>query len=250
MEMEMDAEVDSTRALVNHWRIFRLIGLYPPNGDTLWGRHYRIYSALVFVHFNVLISVSFMGNLLLSNTLETICENLCTAIPHLIYVLKLFNVVWMRRPLLYSHQVFRRLDGRLRSVEERRIVAEGIALAQFIFRQVYRGAIFANVLGILYIVVSSERALMYSTWIPWNWQTSSASIYLATVTWHMISLGENWLVVLVITTYPGMYLILLSAHTKALAHRLSCLGYDSRQTRGQVEQLLIGCIRDHQTILQ
>ncbi|KAH8238181.1 hypothetical protein KR032_000876 [Drosophila birchii] len=249
MAASKQLKVDSTRALINHWRIFRLVGLHPPDSGSWWGRHYRIYSAVWNFFFHILIFVSFVVNFLLSNSLESFCESLCLTMPDTLYMLKLVNVGRMRRQMLHSHEVLRYLDGRLSSEKERRIIDEGIARADFIFRQTGRGFASVVVVGSLYIIMSSERTLMYPTWIPWNWQSSSTLVFLTTVIVHTLALAENAMAVLNLSTYPATYLILLSVHTKALACRVSRLGYDSRQAREEVDQRLIGCIRDHQAIV-
>ncbi|KAH8280733.1 hypothetical protein KR054_004952 [Drosophila jambulina] len=246
---EAEVEVDSTRALVHHWRIFRLIGLDPPNGNTWWSRHYRLYSVVWNLIFHVCISVSFAVNFLLSNSIESFCESLCVAMPHTLYMLKIVNVARMRRQMLHSHRVLRRLDRRISSEHERRIIDEGVARSDYMLVQTGRGFASVIVVGVLYITLSSERTLMYPTWIPWNWRSSSTSVFLATVTAHTLALVENCMTVLNLSTYPGTYLILLSVHTKALAWRVSRLGYDPRQTREEVHQLLVSYIRDHQKIL-
>ncbi|XP_020808247.1 odorant receptor 19a [Drosophila serrata] len=244
-----EVEVDSTRALIQHWRIFRLVGLHPPDGATWWGRHYRIYSIVWNFIFHICILTSFVVNFLLSNSLESFCESLCVAMPHTLYMLKLVNVGRMRRKMMHSNRLLRHLDGRLNCDQERRVIKEGVAQANFFFRQTGRGFVCVIIVGILYVIISSERTLMYPTWVPWNWQSSSTSVFVATATAHSMAIIENALVVLNLCTYPDTYLIMLSAHTKALAWRVSRLGHDSRQTREEVYQRLIGCIRDHQTIL-
>ncbi|KAH8303144.1 odorant receptor 19a-like [Drosophila kikkawai] len=245
-----EVEVDSTRALIHHWRVFRISGLHPPDGNTWWGRHYRIYSAVWNLIFHICLSVSFGVNFLLSNSLETFCESLCVAMPHTLYMLKMVNVERMRPQMLHSHRVLRCLDKRLSSEQERSIIREGVARAEYINVQTGRGFASVVIIGILYIAMSSERTLMYPSWVPWNWQSGSTSVFLATVIAHTLALGENAMTVHNLSIYPGTYLILLSVHTKALALRVSRLGHDSHQTREETHQLLIGCIRDHQTILQ
>ncbi|XP_016970113.1 putative odorant receptor 19b [Drosophila rhopaloa] len=241
-------KVDSTRALVDHWRIFRLTGLNPPARNTVWGRHYSAYSLVWNVVFHLCMWVSFTVNFLLSNSLETFCESLCVAMPHTLYMLKQFNVYRMRGELLHSHQVLRHLDSRLRSSAESQIVGEGIARAEFIFRILGRGVLGVIVVGILYIVLANEPTLMYPSWIPWNW-TSSSSSYLLTVALHTCGIIATAAVVLNLSTYPGTYLLLLGAHTKALAWRVGKLGHGRPLPADRVQALLVGYIQDHQIIV-
>nr|XP_016923816.2 putative odorant receptor 19b [Drosophila suzukii] len=242
-------KVDSTRALVSHWRIFRLTGLHSPSKETLWGRHYRAYSIVWNVTFHFCMWVSFSVNFLLSKSLETFCESLCVALPHTLYMLKSFNVYLHRDEMLSSHRLLRHLDRRSCSPEETRIIDEGVAKAAFVFRVLKHCVMGVMFVGILYIVMASEPTLMYPSWIPWNWEDSTAA-YLPTVTLHTFALMETAMVVLNLTTYPGTYLILVSAHTKALAWRVAKLGHDQQLPADRVQELLIGYIQDHQVILK
>ncbi|XP_016923949.3 putative odorant receptor 19b [Drosophila suzukii] len=242
-------EVDSTTALVIHWRIFRLTGLHPPSKETLWGRHYRAYSIVWNMVFHFCVSVSFSVNFLLSNSLETFCEGLCVVLPHTLYMVKSFNVYLHRDEMLRSHRLLRHLDRRLSSPDDSRIIDEGMAKAEFMFRFLMRCLLGVICVGILYIALASEPTLMYSSWIPWNWKDSTAA-YLPTVILHTFALMETAMVVLNLTTYPGTYLILVSAHTKALAWRVAKLGHDQQLPADRVQELLIGYIQDHQVILK
>ncbi|KAH8421428.1 hypothetical protein KR009_007471 [Drosophila setifemur] len=245
---EEDLKVDSTRAVVNHWLIFRVIGVHPPTKKTFWGRHYLIYSLLWTSFFHICMSISMVVNFLQSTSLETFCESICVAVPHTLYMLKLVNVWRKRSMLLDTHRVLQHLDSRLRSREERRIVAEGVERAEFIFRSIYRAIIVVIILGITYISKSSERALMYPSWIPWNWK-DNFSIFVVTATVHTCGIIETSVLVLNMSTYPGTYLILLSAHLKALACRLSGLGHGDSLSQDQAQLCLVDYIREHKILL-
>ncbi|EDV46779.1 odorant receptor 19a [Drosophila erecta] len=241
-------KVDSMKALASHWRIFRIIGVYPPARTTVWGRHYTAYSVVWNVVFNACLWVSFSVNLLQSNSLQTFCESFCLTLPHTIYLLKLTNVRRMRDGLIRSHQVLRHLDSRLGSSDERQILKAGIDHAMLIFRTILTGVVSTLSVGIIYMAVSSEPTVMYPSWIPWNWR-DSWSTYLSTVLLHTSAIFANAATVLNLTTYPGTYLILVSAHAKALALRVSKLGYDTSVPADRVQAILIGYIHDHQSIL-
>ncbi|EDW56245.1 putative odorant receptor 19b isoform X2 [Drosophila sechellia] len=243
------AKVDSTRALVNHWRIFRIIGVHPPGKRTVWGRHYTAYSMMWNVTFHFCIWLSFSVNLLQSNSLETFCESLCVAMPHTLFMLKLINVGRMRGEMIRSHRVLRHLDRRLGCADERRIIVAGIEQAEFIFRTILRGIVCTVTVGIVYMAVASEPTLMYPSWIPWNWRDSSSS-YLSTAMLHTTAIMANATAVLNLCTYPGTYLILVSAHTKALALRVSKLGYGTPLPAVRMQAILVGYIHDHQIILR
>ncbi|KAH8367776.1 hypothetical protein KR084_002707 [Drosophila pseudotakahashii] len=242
------AEVDSTRALVSHWCIFQIIGLHSPARETMWGRHYRAYSIVWNLSFHVCMWVSFVVNFLLSNSLENFCETLCLAVPHTLYMLKLINVYLRRDETLHIHRLLRYLDGRLGCSDEYRIIGKGVAAAEFIFRLFCRAVVGVVALGILYISLASEPTLMYASWIPWNWKDTT-SAYLSTVILHTFALMETAMVVLNLSTYPCTYFILVSAHTKALAWRVSRLGHGQALPAHQTQALLLGYIQDHQIIL-
>ncbi|EDX02056.2 putative odorant receptor 19b [Drosophila yakuba] len=242
------AKVDSSHALVSHWRIFRLIGAHPADKETFWGRHYTAYSVVWNVGFHVCLFISFTVNLMQSNSLETFCESLCVTMPHTLYMLKLINVYRMRDEMIRSHRVLNHLDRRLGSSEERRIVGANIELAKFVFRHFSRGVISIIIVGILYMAMANEPTLMYPSWIPWNWRDST-SVSLPTAILHTSALIANATTVTNLCTYPGTYLILVSAHTKALALRVSKLGHGTPLPAARIQAILIGCIHDHQTIL-
>ncbi|XP_037725216.1 putative odorant receptor 19b [Drosophila subpulchrella] len=242
-------EVDSTRALVSHWRIFRITGLHPPPKETLWGRHYSTYSIVWNVAFHFCVWLSFSVNFMMSNSLETFSESLCVALPHTLYMMKSFNVYLHRDEMLHSHRMLRHLDRRLSSPIDARIIVEGVAKAKFMFRVLLRCVAGVVFLGILYIAMASEPTLMYPSWIPWNWKDTTAA-FLPTVILHTFALMETSMVVLNSTTYPGTYLILVSAHTKALAWRVARLGNDQPLPADRMQELLIGYIQDHQVILK
>ncbi|XP_043659709.1 putative odorant receptor 19b, partial [Drosophila teissieri] len=242
------AKVDSTQALVSHWRIFRLTGAHPPDKRTVWGRHYTAYSVVWNVVFHVFLGISFLVNLFQSNSLEAFCESLCVTMPHTLYMLKLINVFRMHDEMIRSHRVLCHLDRRLGSSEERRIIGAGIELAKFIFRHFSRGVVCIVVVGIAYIAMANEPTLMYPSWIPWNWRDSTSG-YLSAAILHTSALIANATSITNLCTYPGTYLILVSAHTKALALRVSKLGYGTPLPAVRIQAILIGYIHDHQTIL-
>ncbi|XP_016949674.1 putative odorant receptor 19b [Drosophila biarmipes] len=242
-------KVDSTKALVNHWRIFRVSGLHPPAKSTLWGRHYRAYSIAWNVVFRFCVWLSFSVNFLQSKSLETFCESLCVALPDTLYMLKSLNFYLNRGEMLHSHRMLRHLDRRLGCSDDVRIVAEGVAGAEAIFRILGRCVVGILCLGIVYIIMASEPTLMYPSWIPWNWKDSTAAFLMAVIP-HTFGLMVTAMEVLNLTTYPCTYLILVSAHTKALAWRVARLGHHPPLAAEEVQQLLVGYIQDHQVILR
>ncbi|XP_017041895.1 putative odorant receptor 19b [Drosophila ficusphila] len=249
MEVDSVNSVDSTRPLMNIWLMFRIIGVHPPSRETLWGRYYGAYSIVWNVTFQAFLWVSFFVNFLLSDTMEKFCESFCVTMPHTLYLVKVWSVYRMRRRLLHNMDVLRHLDGQLNGLEEAQIICEGVAKSEFIFRFISRALSVVVTLGILSVAMASERTLVYPTWIPWNWKDSSRSVYLATVVYHITALITTNLLVISVFTYPGTYLILVSAHTKALAFRVARLGRGRPRPPEQVEEQLVGCIRDHHVIL-
>ncbi|XP_039498536.1 putative odorant receptor 19b [Drosophila santomea] len=242
------AEVDSSQALVNHWRIFRIIGAHPAEKGTFWGRHYTAYSVVWNFCFHICLCISFTVNLMQSNSLDTFCEGLCATMPHTLYMLKLINVYRMRDEMIRSHRVLNHLDSRLGTAEERRIVGANIELTKFVFRHFSRGVTSIVIVGILYMAMANEPTVMYPSWIPWNWRDST-SVFLPTAILHTSAIIANALMVSNLCTYPGTYLILVRAHTKALALRVSKLGHGTPLSAARMHALISECIHDHQSIL-
>ncbi|KAH8325517.1 hypothetical protein KR067_000498 [Drosophila pandora] len=244
--------VDSTAALKLHWRIFRVMGIHPPKGrESFFGQHYRSYSIFWNVTFNVSMSLSMVVNFLMSNSLESFCDSLSVAMPHTIYMLKLLNVWAVRDRLLQTHRILRYLDTRLCSPAERRIVrTKGIRRSHRLHMTIMIAVGFVFGCGIAYIILSSERTLMYPSWIPWQWKESTTAVFVSTVVVHTVFLAETAVVVYTVATYPCTYLILLSAHTRALACRFARLGHSARETEQQTHLRLLDYIQDHQKLLQ
>ncbi|KAH8304673.1 hypothetical protein KR018_003057 [Drosophila ironensis] len=254
LQFERHLNVNSEQALVIHWRIFRLIGVHPPEEgmDTIWGGHYTVYAVVWTLLFHVCMSISMVVNFLLASSLESLCDALCVAMPHTLYMLKLLNVWQVRHKLLHTHSILRHLDTRLESIEEYRIVGDGLSQSRTILRVLAKAIVSVFVVGILYIVLSTERTLMYPSWIPWNWK-DNYTVFVATVVGHCIVLVETAVVVFNVGSYPGTYLILLSVHIRALAFRLARLGHAPgrcRESAEEAEERLVGYIRDHQKIVQ
>lgn len=244
--------VISTAALKLHWRIFRVMGIHPPQDrESLWGRHYRTYSIFWNVTFHVSMSLSMVVNFLMSNSLESFCDSLSVAMPHTIYMLKLLNVWAARDRLLQTHPILRRLDTRLCSAAERRIVrTKGLRWSNRLLLTILIAIGGVFVCGIAYIILSSERTLMYPSWIPWQWKESTTTVFVVTVAVHTGCLAETAVVVYTAATYPCSYMVLLSAHTQALAYRFARLGHSAQETRQQTHRRLVDYIEDHQKLLQ
>ncbi|KAH8278120.1 hypothetical protein KR026_005357 [Drosophila bipectinata] len=244
--------VDSTRPLKLHWLIFRVMGVHAPKGrESLWGRHYRTYSIFWNVTFHLCMSLSMVVNFLMSNSLESFCDSLSVAMPYTIYMLKLVNVWAARDRLLQTHHILRYLDTRLCSATERRIVrTKGIRRSHRVLWNIFIGVAAVFICGIAYIILSSERTLMYPSWIPWQWKESRTAVFVSTVAAHTGCLAETAVLVYNVATYPCTYLILLSAHTRALACRFARLGHSARETQQQTHLRLLDYIWDHQMLIQ
>lgn len=248
MADEMLSDIDSTRAFQYQWCFWRLIGLHPPAGDSLWARHYGAYSIVVNVLPTMCMPVSFYFECFFSRSLTEFCEAFYLAAITFVQQLKLLNVIRVRGHLLEMHGVLRQLDGRLQSSSERQVICDRIDESNKICLYVLRLflAVFAS--GICFAVFGPERQLPFPSWTPWDWQQSQSSYAL---TFTMQSLGIFLLALIAANndTYPVVYLIMVAAHCKALALRIAKLGYMG-MTQEQTHLQLIECIKDHQIILQ
>ncbi|XP_001354948.2 putative odorant receptor 19b [Drosophila pseudoobscura] len=241
--------VDSMSAFRYHWQIWRVMGMHPADPQTLWGRHYTLYGIVWNAFFRLGMALSLVVNFLLSTSLESFCESLSVAVPHTVANLKVFFLWRMRQQILQTHPILHHLDGRIGSLAEKQSILEGIDRAYFTFISFLRAIIFILVVGILILCLSNDRPLLYPSWMPWNYKDSSFTVYAMTVCLHSVGIIENALLVCNVDTYPGSYLNMLAAHTQALAHRVSRLGYDPRLTRSQACDRLRSCIKDHQIIM-
>lgn len=244
----MLTEVDSTRAFRYQWYFWRCIGLHPPEGDSLWARHYRAWSIVVNVLPAICVPVSFYLECLHSRSLTEFCESFYLAVVTLVQQMKLLNVMRVRGHLLELQGIMRQLDGRLQSTPERQVIRDKIDESQKICLYVLRLFMLVLASGICFAVCSAERQLPFPSWTPWDFQ-ESLGIYALTFAIQLAGVFPLALIAASNDTYPLVYLIMVAAHCKALAVRIAELGHNAL-SQEQTHQQLLACIQDHQTILQ
>ncbi|KAH8416829.1 hypothetical protein KR222_006456, partial [Zaprionus bogoriensis] len=241
--------VDSTRAFTYQWRLWRVLGMHPPEADTFWARHYSSYTLAYILVFNGCVPLSFYLECVLSSNLTEFCETFYLAALIAVEQLKFANVWHVRGQLKRLHMILNRLDARLKSQAERHIIREHIGRSRRIFLWLFR--LFLLIIGsaVLFVLCNAEQELPFPAWYPWDWQ-SSRRVYMMTITMQMLGIIALALMTLNNDTYPVSYLIMVAGHYRALALRISLLGYGPMRSHGRQScRQLIECIEDHKTIL-
>ncbi|XP_068141445.1 odorant receptor 19a-like [Drosophila tropicalis] len=221
----MPDEVDSMRAFNHHWNLWQLFGMHPPRSKTLWHRYYKIYSVVIITYCFILTPMTLIGQVFVATSLASICEGICVAAPDAFEVLKLANVWRIRDQLQESHRIFRQLDRRLRTQSERQAIHATIRLAKRIFVSIF--IVFITLLGtgIMNVLSSKDRILIFPSWIPWDYKKNE-KVFLLTSIFNLLGLFMNALCALNNDSYPVTYLTMVAAHLEALSIRASRIGHN------------------------
>ncbi|EDW78264.2 uncharacterized protein Dwil_GK16337 [Drosophila willistoni] len=239
----------STRAFDHHWILWQLFGMHPPKRKALWHRYYTIYSVVIISYCFIFIPMTLIGQALAATSLASICEAICVAAPDAFEVLKLANVWRIRDQLQESHTIFRQLDKRLSTRSERQVIHGTVRLAKRIFKATFVVFMILLATGIINIIISKDRILIFPAWIPWDYK-KNGDVFLLTVIFNFLGLLMNALCALNNDSYPVTYVTMVAAHLEALSIRASRIGHDRELLERQHRQHLIECIQDHQLILK
>ncbi|XP_030378906.1 putative odorant receptor 19b [Scaptodrosophila lebanonensis] len=242
--------VDSTRAMDYHWLLWRYMGLNPPNlDDGLLMRLYNVHRIVWNFLFAVCFPLTILINCFVSESFMELCENLFVALPDSFAIIKYANLWRVRGQLKQVHQILRRLDGRLHTLEEQAIILSAERQCKRIFKAVI--ILFTEILFNAGLVVywSPTRQLLFPSWFPWNWWETRQR-FMATLLLQLVGLLMHALIVAGNDTNPQAYLTMVAAHIKALSMRISSLGHEVGQSQEQVYLSLRDCIEDHIIILE
>lgn len=240
--------VSSKRAFDYQWYILRVYGLHRPENNTFWARHYKAYGIVYNLVFNGWVPLSLYLECLTSSDIVEFCESFYISALVAVEQLKFANVWRVRGQLKRLHVILDHLDGRLRREAERQIIRDHVERTKIIFLWLFR--LFCVILGsaALFVLCNGEvEELPFPGWYPWNYRSSRLT-HLLTSTLQILSMSSLALMTLNNDTYPVSYLTMVAAQYRALALRISLLGYDMA-TREQAYQQLIECIKDHKSIL-
>ncbi|XP_073831196.1 odorant receptor 2a-like [Musca autumnalis] len=251
-------KIHTWQAFRYHWILWKCCGLQPPKRDSKWFKPYLIYAIVLNVTVTLMFPITLIIDLILSQSLTELCENLYVTITDVTCNLKFINVFTVRHKLWEVRRILEHLDERANSPEQRRELRVGIQTSHKWFMAFLRFYTCAVITSQLVVYLSKERVLMYSSWFPWDWKASKRNFLFAhcyqvyTVTVQTVqNLGSD--------TYPQAYIVILIAHIRALGLRIKALGSSlssSSATAGTSRQFtddelygeLVDCVKDHKII--
>lgn len=237
-------------AFENHWILWKCCGLKPPKRDSKWFKPYIVYAVLLNVTTTVFFPVTLIVDLILSQNLSELCENLYVTITDVICNLKFINVFMVRHKLLEVRSILDRLDVRANSNEQKRELLLGIKTAKKWFIAFSRFYACAVLTSQLVVYLSKERVLMYPSWFPWDWKASKRNFLFAHC-YQVYAVSVQTVQNLGNDTYPQAYVVILIAHIRALGLRIKSLGVPLSARKLSEDELfmeLIKCVKDHETV--
>ncbi|XP_005187290.1 odorant receptor 2a-like [Musca domestica] len=237
-----------------HWLLWKWCGLQPPSRDSKWFRPYLAY-AIIFNLTTILFPLSLVLDLTLSQNLTEIFQNLYVTVTVVFSSLKFVNVFLIRRKLLEVRFLLERLDVRANTEEQQQELKNGIAMAHKCFMIFLRLYVCAITTSQLVVYFSSERVLMYPSWLPWDWRESKR-YFLFAICFQIYAVSAQLSQNLGNDTYPQAYIVILIAHIRALALRIKHLGVVSTSVpapEGKLSQEdfyreLRQCVKDHEHV--
>ncbi|KAM8721128.1 hypothetical protein ACLKA7_007062 [Drosophila subpalustris] len=238
--------VDSSRAFEYLWYIWRILGLHPPDGNTFWARHYTAHRICVNIVVNICMPISFYIICLLSSNLLEFCETYYVAAMIAVEQMKLFNAWLMMDRFKDVQKYLNQLDRRLQSREEQDIIRDHIRRSKQTFFWIMRLFTAIIITAALLVLFTGELALQ--AWYPWDWRPLTFGYY-CTFFCQVFGITAVCVVTISNDIYPMAYLTMIAAHFKALALRISVLGYSSDESQAVTYDKLINCIKDHQSLL-
>lgn len=244
-------KIETWQAFKNHWILWKFFGLQPPKRDSKWFKPYIAYAIFVNVTVTLMFPTTLIVNLILSKNLTELCENLYMTTTDVICNIKFINVFVVRNKLLKVRSILQRLDERATTTEELEVLTNGMNSARRCFMTFLRLFCVAVITSQLVVYLSKERILMYPAWFPWDWKASRRN-FLCAHSYQLYGLIMQALQNLGNDTYPQAYLVILTAHTKALALRIKSLGKGVavHTTDAELYQQLIDCIKDHKILFE
>ncbi|KAM7348847.1 odorant receptor 2a-like isoform 2-T2 [Cochliomyia hominivorax] len=244
-----NVNVETWQAFKYHWILWKFFGLVPPKRDSKWFKPYIGYAIFINVTVTLLFPTTLIVNLILSKNLTELCENLYMTTTDVICNIKFLNIIVVKHKLLKVNKILQRLDERTQTQKEVSILEEGIKLARKCFITFARLFSCAIISSQMMVYLSSERKLMYPAWFPWDWKASKRN-FLYAHSYQVYGLILQATQNLGNDTFPPTYLIILTAHIKALAARIKDLGANNKTSDENLYKKLTDCINDHNTIYE
>ncbi|XP_005187291.1 odorant receptor 2a-like [Musca domestica] len=256
-------KIHTWQAFRNHWILWKFCGLHPPKRNSRWFNPYLIYAIVLNVTTTLMFPITLIVDLILSQNLTELCENLYVTITDVICSLKFINIFTVRHKLLEVRWILERLDVRATTPEQRQELRHGIQTSHKWFMAFFRFYTCAVITSQLVVYLSKERVLMYPSWFPWDWKASKRNFLFAHC-YQVYTVSVQTVQNLGSDTYPQAYIVVLIAHIRALGLRIKALGEALSATAAgdvsspsssskklsddELYRELVNCVKDHQIV--
>lgn len=207
-------------AMRYHIFVWKTIGAWDLPGRPRW---YTVWCALVYAIFFVFYPGCMLVQLAFVGTLDEMISILLI-VPSAAAGVKGFFVILQREPLRRVFELLQRMDDEHVHTEAHREVilrqvSGSMMLVKFMSAFYYSTA----VSGLVMAVMSPVRRLLYESWYPVDYQSSTAAYY----TWLMFQWVCSFIVSFSYSSLdiygPAMYRV-LGAHVEVLRQRLDAIG--------------------------
>ncbi|XP_073822688.1 odorant receptor 2a-like [Musca autumnalis] len=218
---ETHSSLDTNVAFRYHWKVWRWTGIKPPHNIN--PQLYKLYAIVVNILATFLFPLSLIVNVFLTKTLQELCENLTITISDFQSNLKFINVYLVRRQLDRIRSILRKLDRRVQSEEEFAVLKSAISTAESSFLIFFRLYSFGTTLSVVKVLLAESRSLLFPAWFGVNW-VDNLSTYMGVIIYQFFALVVQALQNVASDSYPPAYLVILSAHMRALEIRVKAVG--------------------------
>ncbi|XP_058988261.1 odorant receptor 2a-like [Musca domestica] len=215
------SKLDTNVAFEYHWKVWRWTGIKPP--QDMNPQLYRLYAIVLNFLATVLFPLSLIANVFFTQNLQQLCENLTITISDCQSNLKFINVFLVRHQLDRIKSILRRLDRRVQDDKEFAVLKSAIATARSSFLIFFRLYSFGTTLSVVKVALAESRSLLFPAWFGVNWD-GNLSTYVVVIVYQFFGLAVQALQNVANDSYPPAYLVILSAHMRALEIRVKAVG--------------------------
>ncbi|XP_061390858.1 odorant receptor 2a-like [Musca vetustissima] len=250
--------LDTNVAFRYHWKIWRWTGIKPLKDIN--PELYKLYAIVLNILVTLLFPLTLIIKVFFSQTLQELCENLTITISDCQSNLKFVNVYFVRHQLDRIKSILRKLDRRVQSNEEFIVLKSAISMAQSSFLIFFRLYSFGTTLSVVKVVLAENRSLLFPAWFGVNWEENLWT-YVGVIVYQFFALAVQALQNVANDSYPPAYLVILSAHMRALEIRVKAVGHSVEDDMQEVLTLsgekqrkclkeFNECIKDYLNILK
>lgn len=241
----------SVKGFTPYFYVWRLFGIWVMPDD--W-RLYKFYSVLIQFTCLVLFNLWMLLSLPAARNLDDIMDVLLPMTTTMTISLKVRLIVLNRESLLQLLATARQLEATTQgNAAEQAILRKSNRMARKLMISMTIGCFVAICGRFVQTVVSDQRKLMWTSWMPFDWEH-------ATSDWpRRYAIGFqfacNFYIGVVYSTVDPLapYLCrMLVANLEILANRLKALGneVDSKERPSETRRKLIACVDYHRLCLQ